>query len=78
MNQEPKSVDDKPVVMELEAGKHAWCSCGLSSKHPFCDGSHAGTGNAPVVFELEESRKVALCACKKTSGAPFCDGSHSS
>ena len=76
MNQEPKSVDNKPVVIELDAGKHALCSCGRSSKHPFCDGTHSGTGMSPTVFELEEKKTVALCACKKTSGAPFCDGSH--
>ncbi|MDE0959361.1 MAG: CDGSH iron-sulfur domain-containing protein [Planctomycetota bacterium] len=77
MNQEPRSVDNKPVVIELDAGKYAWCACGQSSNHPFCDGSHSGSGMTPVVFEVEEKKKVALCACKKTSGAPFCDGSHS-
>jgi CDGSH-type Zn-finger protein len=77
MSQEPKSVDNKPVIIELQAGKHAWCACGQSSNHPFCDGSHSGSGIAPVVFEVEAAKKVALCACKKTAGAPFCDGSHS-
>lgn len=78
MSEEPLATDNKPVVVELEAGKHAWCACGRSSQHPLCDGSHSGTGLAPKVFELEESKTVALCACKKTNGAPFCDGSHSS
>jgi len=72
-----KSVNNAPDVIELEPGKYAWCSCGHSSKHPFCDGSHSGSDMAPVVFEVTETKKVALCACKKTGGAPFCDGSHS-
>ncbi len=74
--QAPKCVDTKPVVLELEPGTYYWCACGLSAKHPFCDGAHKGTGLAPVKFQLEEPQKVGLCACKKTAGAPRCDGSH--
>jgi CDGSH-type Zn-finger protein len=32
-----------------------WCSCGRSSKQPFCDGSHAGTSFTPVKYVAEES-----------------------
>ncbi|MEC9477094.1 MAG: CDGSH iron-sulfur domain-containing protein [Planctomycetota bacterium] len=78
MSEQPKVVDTKPVVMEIEAGTYSWCACGKSANHPFCDGSHAGSGMAPVRFEVAETGKVALCACKITAGAPFCDGSHSS
>ena len=29
------------IVVEVEQGKsYYWCSCGNSSKQPFCDGSH--------------------------------------
>lgn len=72
----PKIVDTKPVIVDLEAGSHYWCSCGLSAKEPFCDGAHKGTGFKSVRFELEEPKKVALCACRRTAGQPFCDGAH--
>ncbi|MBF2026814.1 MAG: CDGSH iron-sulfur domain-containing protein [Oscillatoriales cyanobacterium C42_A2020_001] len=73
---EPTIADTKPVVMELEAGTYYWCSCGRSQGQPFCDGSHKGTGFAPLKFEVAEKRTVALCNCKYTQNTPFCDGSH--
>lgn len=72
----PHCADTKPVVMELEAGTYFWCQCGLSNKQPFCDGSHSGSGFAPMAFTIEEKKRVALCTCKQTNKSPFCDGSH--
>ena len=69
--------DKKPAVLPLEAGDYWWCACGRSQTQPFCDGSHKGTGLAPVKFTLTEAKTVALCNCKHTCGVPFCDGSHS-
>lgn len=69
-------VDTKPVVVKLEPGTYWWCACGESKDQPFCDGSHAGTGFAPVGFSLDEAKRVALCLCKRTGDAPYCDGSH--
>ena len=78
MTDAPIIAQKAPYPIEVEAGKtYFWCACGKSAKQPFCDGSHSGSGMAPVVFEVTETKKVALCACKKTGGAPFCDGSHS-
>ncbi len=74
---EPVIADKKPVVMELGPGTYFWCSCGQSQNQPFCDGAHAGTGLAPLKFELAESRRVALCNCKHSGNQPFCDGAHS-
>ena len=73
---EPKIVDKKPIILELDAGDYWWCFCGLSQKQPFCDGSHKETEFRPVEFALEEKKKVALCQCKRTKNAPFCDGTH--
>ena len=65
------------IVVEVEQGKSCyWCSCGKSSKQPFCDGSHKGTEFNPVAYKAEETKKMFFCACKQTSNEPFCDGSH--
>lgn len=73
---DPKIADTKPCVQDVEPGTYFWCSCGLSESQPFCDGSHKGTGFAPVKHEVTEAGKVAWCLCKHTGGQPTCDGSH--
>ena len=73
---QPKIAAKRPAVMELKAGKYAYCSCGQSENQPFCDGKHAGSAFRPQVFEMAEDKTVAVCQCKHTKGAPFCDGSH--
>lgn len=65
-----------PMVLELQPGTYHWCQCGRSANQPYCDGSHAGTGLAPITFTLEEPKRVALCLCKATGNEPFCDGAH--
>ena len=66
-----------PVAIEVEAGKaYFWCSCGKSSKQPFCDGSHKGSEFAPLKWQCEEDGRKFFCTCKQTDGEPFCDGSH--
>jgi CDGSH-type Zn-finger protein len=67
-----------PYPVEVEAGKSYFsCACGLSASQPFCDGSHAGSGFAPVKFDAAETKTVYFCGCKRTEDRPFCDGSHS-
>lgn len=66
-----------PYVVEVEAGKkYWWCSCGESSKQPFCDGSHKGTDFAPMEHEADKDGTVYFCGCKATTRVPLCDGSH--
>ncbi|PLW94457.1 MAG: hypothetical protein C0592_02785, partial [Marinilabiliales bacterium] len=36
--EKPIAADNKPLKMNLEAGKYFWCACGRSKKQPFCDG----------------------------------------
>jgi CDGSH-type Zn-finger protein len=76
MPEAPRICDTKPLPLEVEAGVHFWCSCGLSSHQPFCDGSHKGTGLQPVRFECAEPTTVWWCQCKHTANPPHCDGSH--
>jgi len=74
----PKRAADTPFAIEVESGKsYFWCSCGLSQKQPFCDGSHKGSEFSPVKYQATESKKVYFCGCKITASQPLCDGSHS-
>ena len=72
-----KKAGDSAIVVEVEKNKsYFWCSCGLSSKQPFCDGSHKNTAFTPVKFIADETKKMFFCTCKQTNNQPFCDGSH--
>lgn len=74
----PVRAGDAPIAVEIEAGKsYYWCSCGKSSKQPFCDGSHTGSGFQPLKYDATESKTAYFCTCKATGNQPFCDGSHS-
>ena len=66
-----------PYKVTVSAGRsYWWCACGRSAKQPFCDGSHKGTGLAPVEYKAETAGDRWFCGCKATAGAPLCDGSH--
>jgi len=66
-----------PYVLTGENKKYAWCSCGKSSKQPFCDGSHQDTNFSPIIVTNDKYGKIAWCGCKNTSNPPYCDGTHS-
>lgn len=85
----PKAADTVPVMVKVEAGKtYAWCTCGLSEKQPFCDGTHKRiepiineAGESVLPFKslkatFENDEEVWFCMCKQTKNPPFCDGSH--
>ncbi len=74
---EPIVAQKGPYALEVKAGrKYFWCACGRSRKQPLCDGSHAGTGIQPLMFQASEDRTVWFCGCKATGDQPFCDGTH--
>ncbi len=72
-------MSNRPYKIKLESVKnYAWCSCGLSKREPFCDGSHSDSGMHPLIFAVEETKEYNLCGCKLTSNPPFCDNTHKS
>ena len=74
---EPIPAQKAPYPVDVLAGKtYYWCTCGRSAKQPFCDGSHKGTGLAPVSHQATKTAKVWMCGCKATKNQPFCDGRH--
>jgi len=85
----PHIAAKEPVMVKVVPGKiYAWCTCGLSEKQPFCDGTHKKI--EPLVNELGESvmpyrslkveyekeEELWFCQCKQTKNPPYCDGSH--
>lgn len=73
---EPKIAQRAPFVLKEGVGTRYFCTCGHSKGQPFCDGSHKGTGFAPLKVDLAEPRTVAWCGCKHSKNPPYCDGSH--
>ena len=74
--EKPKIPQKAPYVLDFDPGTYYWCSCGKSSKQPFCDGSHKSTKFVPEKIEIAENKKVALCGCKHSKNGAFCDGAH--
>lgn len=74
--EKPVIAQKSPYVMDMQPGTYYYCSCGKSSKQPFCDGSHKGSEFTPKKVEITDIKKVAWCGCKHSSNAPFCDGTH--
>ncbi len=73
----PVVAQKSPYQVSVEAGKdYWWCACGRSQSQPFCDGSHKGTGLAPLQYTADKTGDAWFCGCKATSATPLCDGSH--
>ena len=74
---EPVIAQKAPYAVAVEAGQdYFWCRCGRSTRQPFCDGAHKGSGLTPLKFHAEESKTLYLCGCKHSQTALLCDGSH--
>ena len=74
----PKIAQKAPYPIDVVEGKtYFWCACGRSSKQPFCDGSHKGTGLEPLKYTAAKNGKLFFCGCKATGKSPLCDGTHS-
>ena len=77
--EKPASQQKGPYKVKVEKGKlYFWCSCGLSQKQPFCDGSHKKGGKyKSLKYIANENKEEFFCGCKTTKKQPLCDGSHS-
>jgi len=76
---DPVIAAKSPIGVDVEAGKsYWWCTCGRSTRQPFCDGSHKGTDFTPRQYVAPATAKAFFCACKHSKNAPLCDGSHQS
>jgi CDGSH iron-sulfur domain-containing protein 3 len=73
---EPVIAAKHSVKLETEPGTYWWCRCGRAAPQPFCDGSHAGTGFAPLEVTITERGLVSWCACKRSARDHLCDGAH--
>ena len=76
--EDPVITQKNPYKVKVEKGKsYFWCTCGLSKKQPFCDGSHKKEGKFKSVKYAAPSDKIVfLCGCKLTKHPPFCDNTH--
>lgn len=71
------SVSSKATALKLKKGQtYFFCTCGLTSNEPFCDGAHVGTEYRSLRYTANKNGKAKLCTCKASSCLPFCDGSH--
>ena len=75
----PTTPQKSPYKVMVEKGKtYFWCTCGLSNKQPFCDGSHKKEGKfKSFKYLADETKEVFFCGCKMSQPQPFCDGTHS-
>ena len=61
-----KRAGESPIgVNVLEGKSYFWCSCGISSKQPFCDGSHKGTDFVPLKYLADQSKKFSSAHVNK-------------
>jgi CDGSH-type Zn-finger protein len=74
---EPVIAQKEPFAIDVKEGKsYWWCSCGQSSKQPFCDGSHKDTDFVPEEYKATKDGTVYFCGCKHSSKNALCDGTH--
>jgi len=55
-----------PIAVDVEKDKsYYWCSCGKSSKQPFCDGSHQGSEFTPLHTKQKKQKKYFFVLVNK-------------
>ncbi len=73
----PVIAQKSPYPQPVKAGQtYSWCACGQSKNQPFCDGSHKGSGFAPIPYKAEKDGTIYFCGCKHSGNGALCDGTH--
>ena len=55
-----------PIAVDVEKDKsYYWCSCGKSSKQPFCDGSHKGSEFSPLAIKQKKHKRYFFVLVNK-------------
>lgn len=65
---DPVVAQKAPAPVNEEPGTRWWCACGRAVSHPYCDGSHRGSGITPVRAEIATASAVWYCGGKATGG----------
>ena len=60
-----------PFITKLEPGSYYWCTCGETKKQPFCDGSHVGTEQEPLIFTITEKNRWRFVIVSLPTTRPF-------
>ena len=67
-----KENTNKPYPIKVREGKRYFiCSCKLTKKQPFCDGSHIDTDNQPYMYTAEENKKYIFVVVKNLRTSLF-------
>ena len=54
----------KFTKLDVVSGKSYFiCQCGLSAKHPRCDGSHKNTSFSPEKYVASANTSLSICGC---------------
>ena len=63
---------NRAIAVEVEKDKsYYWCSCGKSSKQPFCDGSHKGTEFTPWHTRRMRQKECSFVLANKLAISHF-------
>ena len=63
---------ESAIAVEVEKDKsYYWCSCGKSSKQPFCDGSHKDTEFTPLAYRQMRQKKCFFALANKLTISHF-------
>ena len=51
-------IDNDRNITLKHGDTQSWCTCGLSKKQPFCDGSHKNTDFRSLKWKIPDNQKI--------------------